>query len=135
MTYSHSQPIFSTKLNVRFHSVNIGNHLDYAGLLEMAGHSRALFLAEHGLDDIHIDKLGLMMKSLQVDYLSEGFFNDVLRFDWYVENLRNASFLVCIHVFNESTGKIAAKIHKKFVFYDYAAKKLAKVPDIFKQLL
>lgn len=124
--------IFSTTQMVRFNDINLGNHLDYAGLLELAGNSRALFFYEHGISELNIERkgVGTMLKSLNVEYFSEVNFNDKLQFKWFLIDTSRITISVVIKVFNLTNGKEVAEINKKFVFYDYINKKITKIPEI-----
>jgi acyl-CoA thioester hydrolase len=129
------QPFFKTELTVRFNDINIANHVDYAALLQMAGNTRALFFKKNNLNEMDLDGVGIMLKSMQVEYLSETNFNDVLEFSWYLVEIGKISLSVSIDVYNVTTKQAVAKIQKKFVFFNYQQKKLAKVPEVLIKLL
>ncbi|MGD9591714.1 MAG: acyl-CoA thioesterase [Candidatus Berkiella sp.] len=130
-TPTPENPVFSTYMKVRFNDVNLGNHLDYAALLEIVGNARAQFFKSHGCNELDIDGVGIIVKSLYVEYISEAKFDDLLEIHLYLANVKNSNFEMIFLVKNNYSGNDVAKISKKIAFFDYKQKRICAMPNKF----
>ena len=70
---------FSTGLPVRITDVNYGKHLGNDALLGLVHEARMRFLAERGCSEEDCgDGVGLIMRGLQVRFLAQAVYGDVL---------------------------------------------------------
>lgn len=125
------RPAFVTSMPVRFNDVNFANHLDYAALLEIIGNARSLFLNEHNTNELDIEGVGLITKSLNVEYISEAKFNDLLEVSVFVGDIRGVRANLYFSVKNLTNKTETARVCVGIVFYDYEKKKPAPVPEKF----
>ncbi len=124
-------PLFTTKIRVRFSDVNIGNHLDYASLLEIVGNARAQFFKSHSCNELDIDGIGVIVKNLYVDYLAEGEFDELFEIKLYITDVKGTSVNMLFLVKSIDYSRDVAKIVKKLVFFDYQKRKICPVPNKF----
>ncbi len=130
-----SSPLFKTQMRVRFNDVNFGNHLDYAALLEMIGNARAQFFKSHGCNELDMDGVGLIVKNLYVDYISEGEFDELFEIYLYITDFNVTSTNMLFLVKSIDHGRVVAKIAKKIVFFDYKNRKICSAPKKFLSMI
>ncbi len=130
-----NNPIFTTKMKVRFSDVNIGNHLDYAALLEIVGNARAQFFKSHSCNELDIDGVRLMVKNLFVDYLAEGEFDEMFEINLYVTDVKGTSVNMLFLVKSVDYNRDVAKIAKKLAFFDYKNRKICPIPKKFLKMI
>ena len=79
--------------------------------------------------------LGLIVLNLNVIYLSQCFFDDVLTTTLSLNNLEKASFSFSYEIFNHTSKKVAAKAITTHAFMDLKLKKLKRIPHEFINLV
>ncbi|HKY69695.1 MAG TPA: thioesterase family protein [Gammaproteobacteria bacterium] len=126
--------VFTTKMRVRFNDVNLGNHLDYAALLEMAGNARSQFFRSNHCTELDIGGVGIITQKLYVEYVGEGHLDDLLEFKIYLTDINGARANMLFSVKNVDTEKEIARICLGLLFYDYERKKVSRVSSKFLEL-
>lgn len=126
--------MFDTKLAVRISDINYGNHLAHDRLVTLMHEARLQFFADLGESESHFYGVGLILKSLQVEYRKEAFYPDLLTFSIAVDEIRNSAFSLSYQVQNEQAEKIA-EANLVLVAYDYQKQKIARLPSRAKQSL
>lgn len=126
---------FSTELRIQIGDINYGGHMGNDAVLRLMHEARIRFLASHGLSELDMGGLGLIIADALVVYRSEGFHGDRLTVDvgtadW---NRNGCDFLY--RLTNAETGREVARGKTGIVLFDYGRRKVASVPDRVREAL
>jgi acyl-CoA thioester hydrolase len=122
---------FSTRLQVRVSDLNYGGHLGNDRVLTLAHEARVLFFRSMGYTELDIEGVGIIMTDAAVVYKSEAFLGEELTIDVHVTELSRVGGVL---LYRLSCGeRLVALVRTGIVFYNYSAKKIAEVPDAFRQ--
>lgn len=119
---------FKHELVVRIDDINFGNHLCHSKFINIIHNTRALFLKKYGLSEIDCFGCGLVMLSLNIDYISQCYFDDLLEVTININKLQQSKLLLDYNVYNKATQKLAAKATTLMGFLDLNKMKLKKAP-------
>lgn len=134
--YDDNKTIFKTIIPVLVKHLNYGNHLGYDSLLTIVQDARMFWLKEHQMSEASIENsIGFLVKALVVDYQSEAFHGDLLLVELYACDLSKASFSLKYKVSHAQSQKNIALVHTKQVFFDYTLRKVAKIPERFREIV
>jgi len=75
----------------------------------------------------------MIMSDAAVMYKSEAFHGDVLTVEIAVVEISGAGCDFIYHVTNKTTSKEVARAKTGIVFFDYSARKIVGVPDLFRK--
>jgi len=137
MTSLKCNPLFTYKSHVRIDDINFGNHLCHSKYLNIIHNARALFLKSHNLSESNCFGCGLVILNLNIEYVGQCFFNDLLEVSLDFNKLeRSAStFKLSYSVFNHTSNKLAARAVTLMGFLDLEKIKLKKIPIEFINLI
>lgn len=129
--------IFSVKIPVRITDINYGNHVGNDALVSIVHEARMQWLASGNYSELNIGGPGLIMSELAVEYKSESFYGDTLSVHIAIGEVQKISFEVYYEIIAERGGKVVliAKVKTGMVCYDYDAKKVAAMPQVFEAFL
>ena len=127
----------SISIPVRISDINYGNHLGNDSLVSIIHEARVQWLKQNNYSEIDIGGTGLIMSDLAVEYLGEGFYGDELRVSIAAGDVSRVSFEVYYNIETTRNGQTVqvARAKTGMVCYDYQLKKVAAIPDKFRQLL
>jgi acyl-CoA thioesterase FadM len=74
--------IFITEIPVRITDINYGGHLGNDSVLSIVHEARLQFLSNMSFSEKDVDGKGIIMVDAAVQYISEGFYGDILKIDW-----------------------------------------------------
>lgn len=123
---------FSTELAVRIGDINYGNHVGNDTILALAHEARLQFLKSRGLSEAAAGGCGMIMADAAVVYLSQAFHGDKLRIEVAVTEPSRCGCDFVFRIANQGTGQEVARVKTGIVFFDYAANKVAKMPEKFR---
>ena len=125
--------IFSVNIPVRITDVNYGKHVGNDALVSIIHEARMQWLASGEFSEMNIGGHGLIMSDLAVEYKGESFYGDILCVNIAVSEIQKISFEVYYEITTERNGKniLIAKVKTGMVCFDYAAKKVAGLPEEF----
>ena len=123
--------MFTTELNVRISDINYGNHLGNDVVLALAHEARIQCLKQSGLSELDAGGCGMMMTEAAVVYKSQAFHGDVLKVEVAVTEPGRCGCNFVYRISNKATGKDVAHVTTGIVFFDYAAGKVARMPQKF----
>ncbi len=125
--------IFETEIPVQISDINYGGHLGNDAILSIAHEARMRFLSTMGYSEKNIENKGIIMGDAAIAFRSEGYYGDVLLISIAVGDFTSSGFDIFYRITSKGDGKEIARVKTGLVFYDYQAKKIAKVPDAFRQ--
>ncbi|MDH5399203.1 MAG: thioesterase family protein [Cyclobacteriaceae bacterium] len=125
-----SDYIFKTEIPVLVTDINYGNHMGNDTVLSKAHEARLRFFISLGYkDELDFeDGLGIVIADAVVVYKSEAFYGDVLQVSIAVDEHNKYGFDMFYLFRNKQTGKEVARAKTGIVFFNYAERKVAKVP-------
>lgn len=125
---------FSTELRLRSADINYAGHLGNDQLLSLLQEARVRFLAHHGLAEMQMFGLGLVITDVAAIYESEAFAGEVLRIDVGTTDFNTYGCDFVFRVTEASTGRRVARAKTGMVFFDYELRKVQPVPEGFGEL-
>lgn len=121
---------FSTTLTIDIAAVNYGGHLGHDRLISLMHEARLRFLKTIGQSEAHFYGVGLIAKSLQVDYLKEVFWGESLQFHLSVIEPSTAGFSLFYHIL-DSDNQAVAKASITLLCFDYQKRKITRLAKEF----
>jgi len=122
-----------TEFEVHMADVNAGGHLGNQSLESLLNEAHLRLMKAKGFPDLVVDGLVTINKDLSVIYKSEVFYGDVLVFEVAVAGFHRYGFDLVHRVTSKGSGKVAAIARVGMLFFDLNERKVAEVPQRFKQ--
>jgi 4-hydroxybenzoyl-CoA thioesterase len=119
---------------LRVSDINYGGHLGNDAVLSLAQEARMRFLRSHGWAEQDVAGVGIIMTDAAVVYRSEAFYGDVLSIDVAVADLQQLGCDFLFRMVNKGSGKEVARVKTGIVFFNYATRKPAPVPEEFRRV-
>ncbi len=135
MPFTKIDNLFSHKMHVRIDDINFGNHLCHSKFINFLHNTRALFLKAHNLSEVNCFGCGLIMLNLNISYLSQCFFNDLLEITLGVNDIARATITFSYSIYNHTTNQKSADATTLMGFLDLEKNKLKSIPADFSNLL
>ncbi len=131
------QPVlFTTELPIRIDDVNYGGHLGNDSVLSLAQEARLRFIVARGFtDELDIAGVGLVMADAMVAYRAEGHYGMVLRVELGAADVRTRSFELLYRMTDVANGAEIARVKTGMLWFDYATRKVVKMPEAFQRAL
>jgi len=126
---------FTTELRLRASDINYAGHLGNDHLLSLLQEARIRFLAHHGLKEMQMFGLGLVITDVAAVYESEAFGGELLRIGVAVTDFNRYGCDFIFRVREASTGRAVAQAKTGMVFFDYKRRKVQPVPEQFRALM
>ncbi len=125
---------FWTSFTVRSGDINYGGHMGNDRFLLLFQDARIRSLQSLGFEETHIGEgVGVILKEAHVEYLAEVFLGDELTVGVRFFDLKRAGFTVGFLVKRTSDDRGVAQGTTVMVAFDYEKRKIARVPEIFKE--
>jgi len=126
---------FSIPYEVRVADVNYGGHVANSAVLNFFQDARLKFLANLGpYSEMDIgDGRGVILPEAHVYYRSEMFLHDELQIGVSVSAVKRSAFTLEYRI--ERSGTLTAEGTTNLVSFDYQKRKVARLPETFKQRL
>lgn len=126
---------FSTELEVRITDINYGQHLGNDAVLALAHEARVRFLSAHGMSEKDVGGCGLIMADAAIVFQSQGCYGQRLRISMAISEPSAAGFDFVYHMCDAQTGAEVARVKTGMVCFDYARKRIARMPEALKAML
>jgi len=126
---------FSTELMVRIGDINYGQHLGNDAVLAFAHEARIQFLKSFGFSEADVDGVGMIMLDAVVVYKSQAFHGDVLTVEVAAVDFGPCGCSFLYRLSEKQSGREIARVKTGLAFFDYAKKRIAKMPDRFRAVL
>jgi acyl-CoA thioester hydrolase len=122
---------------VRISDINYGNHLGNDALVSILQEARMQWLASHNFTELNIAGAALIMADLAVEYKAESFYGDVLSVAISIGEITKISFEFFYEITTTRNDKkiLIAKAKTGMVCFDYEARKVTNIPQIFGQMI
>jgi acyl-CoA thioester hydrolase len=129
--------IFSTDIPVRITDINYGNHVGNDALVSILHEARMQWLAHNNYTELNVAGAALIMADLAVEYKSESFYGDTLNVAISIGEITKISFEIFYEITTTRNDKkiLIANAKTGMVCFDYEARKVTSVPEIFKKFL
>ncbi|WP_300670010.1 thioesterase family protein [Desulfoluna sp.] len=124
---------FTCEIHVRVGDLNYGAHVGNSEMVGILHDARVAFLGSMGLSegDLGDGKTGIVMDDLVVNFRAEAFLGDKLTIGCAFGEVGEAAFRIHYHV--TAKGKTISVAETGLVAFNYAARRIAFLPDIFKE--
>jgi 4-hydroxybenzoyl-CoA thioesterase len=126
---------FVTEIPVRISDINYGNHLGNDAVLSLAQEARVRWLASHGWGELDICGLGIVVADAAVIYRAEGRYGMVLKVELAWADVRSRGCDLLYRLSDLATGQEIAQVKTGILFFDYAARKVAHLPEPFRRVV
>jgi 4-hydroxybenzoyl-CoA thioesterase len=124
---------FSTEIAIRISDINYGNHLGNDAVLSLAQEARVRWLGSHGFGELDVAGVGMVVADAAVVYRAEGRYGMVLRVELAVADVRSRGCDLLYRFTDVATGREVARAKTGIIFFDYAARKVAHMPEAFRR--
>ena len=126
---------FSTSITLYQSHLNYGGHLDNALLLTLVSEARVRFFKSLGYTELDIEGVGILVSDAALQYRSEAFHGEVMVIRLGAADLGRKGFDMVWSMNEQSTQREVARGKTGIVFFDYATRKVAPMPDTFRDKL
>lgn len=124
------QWLYQINQDVRIGDINYGGHMGNDAFLRMAHESRLLFLKKYGFSEMNAGGCGLIMSDVAVRFQNEAFHGDRLLVQLGISAFTRTSLDMVYCITRAET--LIALIETRLVFFDYAKRKISRMPDQFR---
>lgn len=127
--------MFKTDYKVSINDINYGGHMGNQVPLVLFQQVRLEFLNNEGLSELNIgDGVGTIQRESWIKYNKEVFFNEKLTLEVADMEIDKLTLVIKYNIYKES-GENAVEGTTTMLGYDYAKKRVAKIPDSFKSVV
>jgi len=124
---------FTTELQIYQSHINEAQHLDNAQLLTLVSEARQRFFTALGFTQTRVDgTVGVVIADAAIQYLSEAFHGETLVFEMNADDFSRYGCDLVYRARDKTSGREVARGKTGIVFFDYAARKVAPVPEPFR---
>jgi acyl-CoA thioester hydrolase len=126
--------VFEIELDVRITDINHGGRMGNDRVLSLIHEARARFFASHGLSDLDIDGLEILVADALVIYRAEAFFGDRLQVQLAGQDFNRYGCDLVYRLSHCENGREIARAKTGVVFFDSGTRKIASAPQRFREL-
>ncbi|HNC52368.1 MAG TPA: thioesterase family protein [Accumulibacter sp.] len=124
--------VFSTEIPLYLSHINYGGHLDNAAVLAVVSEARARFFQTLGYRELDVEGLGIIVADAALQYRSEAFHGEVMVVRMSASDFGSKGCDLPWCMLDKASGREVARGKTGIVFFDYAARKVARVPEKFR---
>lgn len=126
-----AQFVFSTEVPIYITHINKAQHLDNAALIALLSEARVRFFRSLGYDELDVDGVGIVVADMALQYKSEAFHGETLAFEMAPDDFNKYGCDLVWRASDKATGREVARGKTGILFFDYAARRPAPVPQGF----
>jgi acyl-CoA thioester hydrolase len=119
------------RIEVRVGDINYGGHMGNDKALLVFQDARIAFLESLGFSEKNIGGPAIIMRDAHISFRKEVFLHDMLTVDVGIDNVTLTSFNMNYTVKRESDGAVVFLGNTGIVAFDYEARKVTKLPEVF----
>ncbi|MFY9328134.1 MAG: thioesterase family protein [Georgfuchsia sp.] len=123
---------FSTEIPLYYQHINMGGHLDNAMMLSLVGEARMRLYRSLGYEPGNIEGLSTFVGDMAAQYLSQAFYGEVMVVEMTACDFTKHGCDMVFRISDKASGREVVRGKTGMVFYDKQAKKVALVPESFK---
>ena len=123
---------FSTEMTLYLSHMNYAGHLDNALLLSLVSEARLRFFKSMGYTELNVEGLGIVVADAALEYKSEAFHGEVMIVRMTTGDFGSKGCDLLWRMTEQSSQREVARGKTGILFFDYAARKVAPVPDNFR---
>ena len=125
--------IASFTIPVRITDINYGNHVGNDSFVAIIHEARMQWLKQYGYTELQVEGIGLIMSDLAVEFKNESAYGDAVEVKISIGEITRVSFEIYYQLATtrNEVAILLALAKTGMVCYDYAAKKVASVPEKF----
>ncbi|MGD8387270.1 MAG: thioesterase family protein [Desulfobacteraceae bacterium] len=123
---------YATEIRVRVTDLNYANHLGNDALVSLLHEARTRFLGHHGLHELDIEGLGIVIGDLGIVYTAEAHHGDVLRIEMGIGDFSKAGCDIYYRITRARDEVLVARAKTGIVFIDRKARRAVRVPESFR---
>ena len=126
---------FSTEITLYLSHMNYGGHLDNALLLTVVSEARARFFQSLGYTELNVEGVGIIVSDAALQYRSEAFHGEVMVVRMGAADFGRKGCDLLWRMNERTSQREVARGKTGIVFFDYAARQIASVPEAFRAQL
>ena len=126
--------VFSTEIDLRISDINYGGHLGHDSILSLTHEARVRFFIHYGFSELDVDGPGIVLSDVAIVYKSESFYGETMAVEIAVCDFTKYGCDLVYRLSEKETGRLVAIAKTGIVFMNYAERKVAPVPEKFKNL-
>ncbi|TAH03241.1 MAG: thioesterase [Sphingobacteriales bacterium] len=122
---------FTVQIPVRITDINYGGHVGNDAILSLIHEARLQYLQHLGYTELNLQGLGLLMSDAAIEFKHELFYGNNLSIAVAAADISRSSFNLYYKMETAKDDKVVvvALVKTGMICYDYAAKKVATIPD------
>jgi acyl-CoA thioester hydrolase len=124
---------FSTNITLYLSHMNYGGHLDNALLLTVVSEARARFFQSLGYTELNVEGVGIIVADAALQYRSEAFHGEVMVVEMAAADFNQYGCDLVWRMREQVSQREVARGKTGIVFFDYAARQKAALPERFRQ--
>lgn len=128
MTESEKRLVFRHQQTVRIDDINAADHLDANRIFVLVCNVRALFFEACGHAEANCFGYAMFMLEQSAQYKGQAYFNDMLQFEVYLEDIKGVTMMLHFRVTNQH-GALVANVFNTLGCFDIEKQKLVHVPS------
>ena len=122
------------EIKVRVSETDALGHINNASYFTYLEDARIDFLEEMGIS-IKDEVFAFMLVSTKCDFISQGYFGQILQVDTKVLKIGTKSLTLVSDILDKESGKVIAKGEATIVYFNLLDEKTIEIPDAFKTQL
>jgi len=128
---------FCISIPIRITDINYGGHVGNDRILMLLHEARMKYLLHHGLNEMDLNGVGLIMSDVGIEFKKELFYGDEVLVFVTSNSFLKVSFDIIYKIEKKSGAQnmIVASAKTGMVCYDYSNKKVAVIPDFVREKL
>lgn len=124
---------FSTEIDLHLSHINYGGHLDNALLLTIVSEARLRYFKSMGYTELDVEGVGIVVADAAVQYRSEAFHGETMRVEIGAADFNKYGCDLVWRMSDKAAGREVARGKTGIVFFDYADRKKALIPEGFRR--
>lgn len=124
---------FCTEIPLYLSHINHAGHLDNALLITVVSEARARYFKSMGHTELNVDGVGIVVADAAVQYRSEAFHGETMAVEMGAADIGKYGCDLLWRMTEIASGREVARGKTGIVFLDYNTRKIAPVPEGFRQ--
>ena len=127
--------VFKAEIPLYMSHINYGGHLDNALLLSVVSEARVRFFKSLGFSELDVEGVGIVVADAALQYKSEAFHGETMVVEMTAADFGKFGCDLLWRMSDQASGREVARGKTGIVFLDYSTRKIAPVPQGFRDKL